>query len=305
MNSELRIGTRESNLALWQAKTVEAQLKDRGRQSELILIKSSGDIDLVNPLYELGVQGIFTKVLDVALLNGQIDIAVHSYKDVPTQLAEGIKVAAVLKRGDPFDMLVCREKDISESFKTNTPLKIATSSIRRKAQWLFQHKNSEIDNIRGNVNSRLHKLAASDWDAAIFAAAGLQRLNLTEKETGVQIRLDWMIPAPAQGAIVVVCRADDERSFEICHSLNDEPTAICTKAERDFLRLLLGGCATPISAYAEISGGRISMKSNITAADGSEAVNSFVTANFEDHLTLSQKAVTEIINKGGKELLKK
>jgi hydroxymethylbilane synthase len=302
-DSVIRIGTRKSNLAVRQAETVRNLLKENSYQSNLVFIKSEGDINLTTPLYELGVQGIFTKALDAALLNNEIDIAVHSYKDVPTQLAEGLVIDAVLKRDNPFDILVCRNKETIGLLQRNNPLSIATSSIRRKAQWLYWYKNSHIENIRGNINTRLQKLHSSDWHGAIFAAAGLQRLNLTENETGPQSPLDWMLPAPAQGAVAIVCRAGDEKSIAASATLNHEETAICTKIERDFLRFLQGGCSSPISAYAVISDKTLILKGNITSADGNKTVSIQIENDLHQHETMAEKAVAEMINKGGKDLL--
>ncbi|HEY9660045.1 MAG TPA: hydroxymethylbilane synthase, partial [Allocoleopsis sp.] len=230
----------------------------------LVYIKSEGDIDLHTPLYEMGVQGVFTRSLDAALLSGKIDIAVHSMKDVPTQLAKGIQQAAVLKRASPFDILVYK-KDISFLENAGSAATIATSSIRRKAQWLNKYPAHNLVNLRGNVNTRLKKLDDSDWQGAIFAAAGLERINLRPANS---IELDWMLPAPAQGAIMVVCRQEDEVSFRSAGLLNDADTAACVKVERDFLRTLLGGCSTPISAYATIEGDKMNFQGNILSLDG-------------------------------------
>jgi len=166
----IRIGTRDSELALWQAKTVQHQLEALGYSTEIVSTKSHGDIELSKPLYEMGVTGIFTKALDIALLNGEIDIAVHSMKDVPTALPDGIVVGAVLKRGNPHDVLVYKG-DLS--FLDAEIATIATSSLRRKAQWLHRYPHHNIENLRGNVNTRLQKLADNPWNGAIFAAAGL------------------------------------------------------------------------------------------------------------------------------------
>ncbi len=262
----IKIGTRESELAVWQATQVQTLLKEKGFSSELIYIKSEGDIDIVTPLYELGVQGIFTKTLDAALLNNKIDIAVHSMKDVPTQLAEGLQQAAVLKRASYKDILVYKnDKDFLED-KHSSAI-IATSSIRRKAQWLHRYPNNKFDTLRGNVNTRLKKVYENDWNGAIFAAAGLERIHLRPKNS---IDLDWMLPAPAQGAIMIVCREDDPTSFEACKSFNDADTSLCTKIERDFLRTLLGGCSTPISALAEVKNDTIFFKGNICSPDGKQ-----------------------------------
>jgi hydroxymethylbilane synthase len=291
MKQILKIGTRESQLAVWQAMQVQKLLKENGVDSELIFIKSEGDIDTVTPLYELGVQGIFTKTLDAALLNKKIDIAVHSMKDVPTLLAKGIKQAAVLKRGSYKDILVIKDDN---TFLENCDSRaiIATSSIRRKAQWLHKYPNHSIENLRGNVNTRLKKVQMHNWSGAIFAAAGLERINL---RPGNAVDLDWMLPAPAQGAIMIVCRVDDSFSFEACKNFNDIATALCTKIERDFLRTLLGGCSTPISALAEVNNDKIILKGNICSTDGKEILAVEKECSREDSLTLGINAATEIL----------
>ena len=279
MNKLIRIGTRESQLAVWQATHVQQLLSKNGYNSELIFIKSEGDINLQTPLYEMGVQGIFTKSLDIALLNNTIDIAVHSMKDVPTQLATGIIQSAVLKRASYKDIFVFKNPSIVADWKLSddtllTKLDtigiIATSSIRRKAQWLNRYPNHTIENLRGNVNTRLRKVQENNWNGAIFAAAGLERIDLRPENS---VDLDWMLPAPAQGAIMVVCREDDAISLNACKVFNDVETAICTKIERDFLRTLLGGCSTPISALAQIIEGQIYFKGNILSVDGKEKVD--------------------------------
>jgi hydroxymethylbilane synthase len=244
VNKTIRIGTRDSELALWQAKTVEKQLNDLGYKTEIIAVKSDGDIVLDKPLYELGITGIFTKTLDVAMIQGKIDIAVHSMKDVPTLLPNGIVQGAVLERASAFDILVYKE---NLDFLTEENSVIASSSLRRKASWLHKYPSHKIEDIRGNVNTRLQKVADSNWGGAIFAEAGLERINLKPEKA---IILDWMIPAPAQGAMVVVCNADDFFSLDAVSQLNHIETEICTYIERQFLRTLEGGCTAPIGAIA-------------------------------------------------------
>ncbi len=291
MNPILKIGTRESELAVWQATQVQLLLKENNFSSELVYIKSEGDIDTVTPLYELGVQGIFTKTLDVALLNKKIDIAVHSMKDVPTQLAVGLRQAAVLKRASYKDILVYKgDKDFFDD--KNSVATIATSSIRRKAQWLDRYPNHSIENLRGNVNTRLKKVYQNNWNGAIFAAAGLERINLRPEDS---IDLDWMLPAPAQGAIMIVCRDEDVVSFEACQKFNDADTALCTKIERDFLRTLLGGCSTPISALAEIKNKKIIFKGNICSGDGKEKIEIEKEFFIEDEAYPGVTAANEIL----------
>ena len=304
MKQVLKIGTRESQLAVWQASYVQALLKQNDVNSELIFIKSEGDIDTVTPLYELGVQGIFTKTLDAALLSKRIDIAVHSMKDVPTVLATGIRQTAVLKRTSYKDIFVFKgdrkliENKLNSPFPIHdspiqhSPFTIATSSIRRKAQWLHRYPNHTIANLRGNVNTRLRKIEENDWNGAIFAAAGVERIHLRPENS---IDLDWMLPAPAQGAITIVCRNEDDFSFNACQLLNDQPAAICTKVERDFLRTLLGGCSTPISALAIIENDSIIFKGNICSPDGKKKIEINKTASIQNSGELGIMAANELL----------
>lgn len=300
MNKVIRIGTRESQLAVWQATQVQNLLTQHGFAAELVYIKSEGDIDLKTPLYEMGVQGIFTRSLDIALLNERIDIAVHSMKDVPTQLPKGISTAAVLKRASYKDIIVY--KGASPFTIADSSLTVATSSIRRKAQWLNRYPHHTIDNLRGNVNTRLQKLADSHWNGAIFAAAGLERIGLRPENS---IELDWMLPAPAQGAIVVACRTNDQYSFEACQPFNDEHTALCTAIERDFLRALLGGCSTPISALASIIDGQVYFEGNILSLDGKEKANIEKTIAINNSNSLGVIAAKELLENGGQSIADK
>ena len=298
-NKILRIGTRESQLAVWQANTVKDLLYLQGIAAELIYIKSEGDIDLSTPLYEIGVQGIFTRALDIALLKNDIDIAVHSMKDVPTLPATGITQAAVLPRASYKDLLVLRD-GISLPAGNTTPPCIATSSIRRKAQWLNRYPGSVIENLRGNINTRLRKVQESHWHGAIFAAAGLERINL-RPETAIE--LDWMLPAPAQGAILVACRAGDEYALNACKPINDAQTDLCTAVERDFLRALLGGCATPISALATIENDKMYFEGSILSVDGMQKIDIKKIINVNDAANLGNAAALELLADGGREIL--
>ncbi len=288
MKKLLRIGTRDSELAVWQATTVHTLLQNSGIASELVPMKTEGDKDTITPIYALGVQGLFTKTLDAALLNNRIDIAVHSMKDVPTTLANGIKKAAVLKRASYKDILVYKEEwsTVSNELSSNSeerqlssgetsrtmhqaPFTVATGSVRRVAQWLHRYPGHKTVNLRGNVNTRLRKLEQSSWNGAIFAAAGLERINLRPKKS---IDLNWMLPAPSQGAIMIVCRDEDNFAFDSCQPFNHEATALCAQMEKDFLRVLMGGCSTPISALAQITGDRVLFKGNICSIDGAEKI---------------------------------
>lgn len=297
MNKLIRIGTRESELAVWQATQVSNLLRQHGVASELVYIKSEGDIDLKTPLYEMGVQGIFTRSLDLALLNNRIDIAVHSMKDVPTQLPKGIQTASVLKRGSYKDILVYKSEWLVESSEWDKkPLIIATSSIRRIAQWLHRYPHHHIENLRGNVNTRLQKLAISHWHGAVFAAAGVERIGL---RPATSIELNWMLPAPAQGAIVVVCRENDDQVFDACRLFNDEHTALCTAIERDFLRALLGGCSTPISALAQVRDGQVHFEGNILSLDGKEKASIEKTVAINASTNLGTIAAKDLLENGG------
>lgn len=308
MNKIIRVGTRESQLATWQAEQVKNLLLASGYPSELFYIKSEGDIDLKTPLYEMGVQGIFTRSLDAALLNNKIDIAVHSMKDVPTQLPKGIVQAAVLKRGSYKDLLIVKRKTenvndtpILKELLTShvSHLTIATSSIRRKAQWLNRYPKHNIENLRGNVNTRLRKLDESNWHGAIFAAAGLERVGLRPENS---IELDWMLPAPAQGAIVVVCRENDSDISQACSSFNDVNTSVCTKIERDFLRTLLGGCSTPISALAEIKNNEVVFKGNILSINGKQKAEIEKNIPVDNAAGLGRIAAEELLNNDGRQI---
>lgn len=298
MQKLLRIGTRESQLAVWQATQVQQLLAQHGFASELVYIRSEGDIDLKTPLYEMGVQGIFTRSLDMALLNDRIDLAVHSLKDVPTQLPAGIAQAAVLQRGPVNDLLVYRNgKDFLNDEEHSAV--IATSSIRRQAQWLHKYPTHRMENLRGNVNTRLRKLNEMGWDGAIFAQAGLERINLRPENSMV---LHWMLPAPSQGAIVVVCRNNDEDTFAACSLLNHKLTALCTMIERSFLRTLLGGCSTPISALAVVEGGQIIFRGNILSLDGSKKAEIQKVVSLEQADALGNAAAKELLANGGQEI---
>lgn len=317
MQSIIKIGTRESELAVWQATQVQQQLLLHGIQAELVFIKSEGDIDLQTPLYEMGVQGIFTRSLDVALLQKKIDIAVHSMKDVPTQLPLGIVQAAVLKRGNYKDLLVYKHEldgvhhqlgGMNETLPADYPsLTVATSSVRRKAQWLNKFPSHRLENLRGNVNTRMKKLSASSWSGAIFAAAGLERINLRPSNA---VELDWMLPAPAQGAIVIVCRDEEPAIADACALLNDATTAICVKIERDFLRALMGGCSTPISALAQMVQSELSdnkreifFRGNLLSVDGSRKIEIEKFVPLDHHVNIGATLAAEILKNGGQAIL--
>lgn len=292
----IRIGTRDSELALWQARTVQAQLESKGYQTELVPVKSTGDLVLDKPLYELGITGIFTKTLDIAMLNGTVDIAVHSMKDVPTALPIGIVQAAVLERANTADILVHKGTlDYSQNCT------IATGSLRRQAQWLNKYPQHTTTDLRGNVNTRLQKLADSDWTGAIFAKAGLERINLLPNQYE---QLDWMIPAPAQGAMMIVALEDDTYCKTACAKLNDSPTALCTHIEREFLRTLEGGCTAPIGALATIEEENILFTGVLFSLDGKEKIEVSQTVSVSHSQGLGTDCALDILDRGGREVMK-
>jgi hydroxymethylbilane synthase len=296
-NRIIKIGTRDSELALWQAKTVEKLLNDLGHKTEIIAVKAQGDLLLNKPLYELGIIGIFTKALDIALINGEIDIAVHSMKDVPTALPIGMMQAAVLKRANYNDILVYN-KNLNFLETSGT---IATGSLRRQAMWLNKYPNHKVVDLRGNVNTRMQKLQENGWDGAIFAAAGLERINLKPEN---YIDLDWMIPAPAQGAMVIHAMQNDEFCKNAVAELNDLETDICTYIERQFLRTLEGGCTAPIGALATFDEDEISFKGILLSIDGKQKIEVEKVVPIQEWKKLGYNLAQEILNNGGIELMK-
>ena len=300
MQKIIRIGTRDSELALWQANKVRVELKELGYESVLVPIKSLGDIVLDKPLYELGVTGVFTKSLDIAMLNKEIDIAVHSLKDVPTVLPEGITQAAVLRRDDYSDVLVFKG---TEEFFGQPNAIIATGSLRRKAMWLNRYPTHTVVGLRGNVNTRLEKLEQSEtWNGAVFATAGLYRLGKIPSEA---IKLSWMIPAPGQGAIMVTCLQEDDYVLDACEQLNHRETEICTTIEREFLHLLEGGCTAPIGALAYIDGKteEINFKGVLLSKDGKKKIEVAKITPLGKHRYLAQDCADYVIDRGGKQLI--
>ncbi len=297
MSKPIRIGTRDSELALYQAKIVQNLLKDLGHETVLVPIKSTGDIVLDKPIYELGITGVFTKTLDVAMLNGDIDIAVHSLKDVPTVLPIGIVQAAVIKRGNVRD---CMVYNTNEEFLSQREAVIATGSLRRRAQWLNRYPTHTVVGLRGNVNSRLQKLENNDWNGAIFAAAGLGRLDNRPEDS---FNLEWMVPAPGQGAIMVTALESDTGVRAICTEINHEETEICTRIERKFLNLLEGGCSAPIGALAFIKEEEIHFQGILLSLDGTKKIEVQRTWVLTAKDDIAKFCAEYIIERGGKRLM--
>ena len=252
---------------MWQTELVKARLEAHGHHCEIVAMESTGDMQLTQPIYSLGISGVFTKQLDIALLNKQADIAVHSLKDVPTQLAEGLVISAVLERGPSEDLVILKDKSILDNPLSEAV--IASGSLRRRGQWLAKYPNHKLVGIRGNVQTRLKKFAESDeMKGVIFAKAGLERLSLIPDNAVV---LDWMLPAPAQGIIGIACREEDTEIQEILATINHQETFIAASVERQFMKTMMGGCSVPISALAEINGSELEFKGAMHSYDGKRA----------------------------------
>jgi len=299
MSDPIRIGTRDSELATWQANQVRSKLQEFGYEAELIFVKSEGDLDLTTPLTEMGGKGVFTKALDDALLENRIDIAVHSFKDLPTENPLPLIVSAVMEREDPRDALVAPQ---GTDFLDDESIEaiVATSSNRRRAQWLHRFPNHEITNIRGNVNTRLRKVNENGWNGAIFAAAGLKRIGLDDN---ISAYLDWMVPAPAQGAMAVMVREDDERMIEITSQLNHKDTALCTGIERELLNEMEAGCSAPVGAFAEIIDGSVQLSAIALKTDGSLQYDIEMSAPMDDAKGLGREAGRKLLEMGASEIV--
>ncbi len=295
----IKIGSRRSDLAKWQAELVAKNLKEIGHETQLIFFTSEGDEMQDVPLPVIGGRGVFTKALDDALLENKIDLAVHSMKDIPTELPDGICIASVLERDASEDVLVCKSEDTISQLEISTAT-IATSSNRRKAQWLDRYPSHTIVDIRGNIQTRLRKLQESDWDGAIFAKAGLLRLAIKVQESS---QLDWMIPAPAQGVIAVSARVKDEINREILNLINHPETELCTTIERGFLHALNGGCSAPIGALATIEGDRMLFEGIAMNSIGTKKLIVSKDEAKNDCEDLGKKAAMELLSKGADELI--
>ncbi|MGC6469733.1 MAG: hydroxymethylbilane synthase [Flavobacteriales bacterium] len=293
----IKIGTRKSKLALWQANHVAARLKAIDHTSELVLIESEGDKILDTPLPLIGGKGIFTKALDDAILNHSIDLAVHSFKDIPTELEHNLTVGAILEREKPTDALIVKD---GLDFLDKKEAIIASSSNRRRAQWLHKYPTHKTVDIRGNVPTRIEKLQHNSFDATILACAGLIRLNL---ENHIAQELDWMVSAPAQGAVAIICHSEKVEILSIIEKLNHHSTAVCTLIEREFLNILNGGCSAPVGAYAYIENETVFFKGVVLSNDGKEKIEIKLESELQLSEKLGQKAAEIAIFKGAKKYI--
>lgn len=293
----IKIGTRNSPLALWQAREVARNLQNRNYKTDITPIVSTGDKNLNEPLYAMGITGIFTKDLDIALLNNTVDIAVHSLKDIPTQLPENIEIIAVLERDYPQDVLVRNTKSHNKELQD---LKIATSSLRRRAFWAKHYPETEFFDIRGNVQTRLQKLEDQNFDATLFSLAAIERMGLNISYEHVPI----MISAPAQGVVAVCGRADDHEIKELFKVVDHRDTRICIDIERNFLQALEGGCTAPIGAFAVINDeDEVRFIGRLCSLDGKECIETDEIFKWNDQENFGEKLAQKILENGGRELM--
>ncbi len=300
-NSRLRLGTRSSALARWQADWVTARLHEAGIQVEQVLITTSGDARTLEPIVKIGSPGAFTKEIQRALLDDRVDLAVHSLKDLPTDEVPGLTLAAVPIRENPCDVLVSRNgKPLSE---LPTRAVIGTGSLRRSAQLLHVRNDLEIRDIRGNVDTRLEKLAAGHFDAIVLALAGLRRLGNEDRVTET-LPVDWMLPAVGQGALGIETRTDDLRTRNAVAVLNHPASHHAVLAERALLATLSGGCLAPIGAWARIvEPGELRIDAAVLAADGSQRLAECATGAASDASALGQQVATRLLAAGADRLI--
>lgn len=289
--SVVKIGTRGSQLALYQAHRVQDALARLGMPAQTVVIQTKGDRIQDRPLQSMGT-GIFTKALDDALLAGEVDLAVHSMKDVPTQLPAPMEAWAVLERGLPGDVLVGQDPSSTV---------VATGSIRRKAQWLHRHPDHTSVGLRGNVETRLAKVKSNPWRGGIFAAAGLDRLGLLKGLEGVE-HLDWMVPAPAQGSILVVGLQGREDVKRAVVQLDHPDSSMAASIERAFLYALEGGCAAPIGAHARVQGPHVTFTGCLNSLDGQAELRIERTSE-QAHAKLGAAWAQELLSSGGQAIM--
>lgn len=302
MKAKLKIGTRQSLLALWQSNHIAACLRRQYPECEIELKKivTKGDKILDVPLAQIGGKGLFTKEIEEELLSGEIDLAVHSLKDMPTVLPEGLCLTAITTRANVGDAFVSNKY---ASF-AELPLGavVGTSSLRRRAQLLAARPDLNIRDLRGNVDTRLRKLDEGLYDAIILAAAGLERLGHADRIKSL-IPASVCLPAVGQGALAIECRAGDKETRAMLDFLNDLPTRQATSAERAFLGLVEGGCQVPIGVHADVEGDKIRVEAIIAALDGSTVLRDTITGSAGDAVSLGQELGRKMLANGGQEIL--
>jgi hydroxymethylbilane synthase len=295
----LRLGTRASALARWQAEWVASQLRQRGITVELTPIATTGDRQL-GAIESIGGQGVFTKEIQLALLDGRIDLAVHSLKDLPTVTAPGLCLAAVPERAAAGDVLISSRGASLADLPAGAV--IGTGSLRRRTQLLHFRRDLEMKDIRGNIDTRLRKLHESDYDAVVLAEAGLRRLGF-EAQITQMLPLDIMLPAPGQGALALEIRADDEPTRRTVAQLDHPPTHAAVAAERAMLAALQGGCLGPIAALGQVEVGRLTLIGRVLGRDGVRRIEAHETATLAEAVALGRQVADALLTQGAGELI--
>lgn len=303
MKPLVKIGTRGSQLALWQANWVKSALIERDAQLEveLIIIKTKGDKILDVPLARVGGKGLFVKEIEQALLTNQIDIAVHSMKDMPAEIPAGLTVGAIPERESPWDALIARTGEPLANLPAGS--RIGTSSLRRAAQLKHAHPTLEIEPLRGNLDTRLRKLHDQKLAAIVLAAAGLQRLGLQKHVTEI-MKMDRMVPAVGQGALCIEIREDDPRIGPPIAELNHGPSNTAVRAERAFLKRLEGGCQVPIAGYAHLESGQVNMTGLVADLNGRKIIRNQISGAPEKAADLGVQLAERLLAEGADELLR-
>lgn len=302
MKAVLKIGTRQSLLALWQSNHIAACLRKQYPECEVVLKKivTKGDRILDVPLAQIGGKGLFTKEIEEDLLSGEVDLAVHSLKDMPTVLPEGLCLTAITERANVGDAFVSNKYDSFAELPLGAV--VGTSSLRRKAQLLAARPDLTIRDLRGNVDTRLRKLDEGLYDAVILAAAGLERLGHGDRIKDI-IPSSVCLPAVGQGALAIECRTADAEVRQMLDFLNDMPTVHATNAERAFLGLVEGGCQVPIGVHADVEGEKIKIEAIIAALDGSTVLRDTIEGAAVDAVALGQELGKKMLANGGQEIL--
>ena len=302
MRKKIVIGTRSSKLALWQADYVAECLRKEypGLQVEKKLMTTKGDKILDAPLAKIGGKGLFTKELEQEMLEGGIDLAVHSLKDMPTEVPEGLVIAAITKRADPGDAVVSLKYGHFEDLPKGA--KVGTSSLRRKAQLLHARPDLNIQDLRGNVNTRLRKLEEENFDAIVLAVAGLTRLGFKDRIAEVMPR-EIMLPAVGQGALAIEARGDDAEILETISFLNDEDMVACAKGERAFLAKVEGGCQVPVGVYGSVEQDELQLEAVIASLDGARLYRDKLTGAKSEAEKLGGELAEKLLAAGGLEIM--
>ncbi len=296
----LRIGTRESLLAQWQAEWVAAGLRERGREVVLVPIRTCGDTQQTDPIGAIGSQGVFTKEIQAALLDGRIDLAVHSLKDLPTDKVNGLCLAAVPARGPVADALVCRQIGSLDELPEGAV--VGTGSLRRRAQLLLRRRDLRVEGIRGNIDTRLRKLDGVQFDAIVLAEAGLTRLGLTSRITE-RLPLDTMLPAVGQGALGIEARDDHVEAIQAAVGLDHAETHAAVAAERAMLAALLGGCLAPIAAHGSVRADRLTLRGRVIQLRGTHMVEATLGSAIDDAVALGQRVAEALLAQGAAEFI--